>query len=82
MIEDGSYFRIRNVQIGYNFSPGFLRSAHIRSLRVFFNGQNLKTWQRNSGFTPEAGGSATSFGIDNGGYPIPAITSVGINLTF
>jgi TonB-linked SusC/RagA family outer membrane protein len=82
MIEDGSYFRIRNVQIGYNFSPGFLAGAHIRSLRLFFNGQNLKTWKRNSGFTPEAGGSATSFGIDNGGYPIPSITSVGINLTF
>ena len=82
MIEDGSYFRIRNVQIGYNFSPSFLSGAHIRSLRIFFNGQNLKTWKRNSGFTPEAGGSATSFGIDAGGYPVPAITSVGINLTF
>ncbi len=82
MIEDGSYFRIRNLQIGYNFSPGFLSAAHIRTLRVFLNGQNLKTWKRNSGFTPEAGGSATSFGIDNGGYPIPAITSIGINLTF
>ncbi|HEY0677806.1 MAG TPA: TonB-dependent receptor [Chitinophagaceae bacterium] len=82
MIEDGSYFRIRNVQIGYNFNPGWLTRAHVKNLRLYVNGQNLKTWKRNSGFTPEAGGSATSFGIDNGGYPIPAIISFGLNVSF
>jgi TonB-linked SusC/RagA family outer membrane protein len=86
MIEDGSYIRIRNVQLGYNFDPGMLSKVHIKSLRVFVNGQNLKTFKRNSGFTPEFGGDpnnpALSFGVDGGSYPIPAIYSAGINVTF
>ena len=82
MIEDGSYFRLRNLQIGYTFGRDLLNKANIKSLRVFFNGQNLKTWKRNSGFTPEAGGSAIRFGVDGGGYPIPAILSLGINASF
>lgn len=82
MIEDGSYFRLRNLQLGYTFSPDLLSKAHIRSLRIFFNGQNLKTWKHNSGFSPEAGGSAIRFGVDNSGYPLPAILSFGINASF
>jgi TonB-linked SusC/RagA family outer membrane protein len=81
MIEDGSYLRIRNVQIGYNFGSS-LAKAYIKSLRVFINGQNLKTFKHNSGFTPEFGGSALQFGVDAGSYPIPAIYSAGINVTF
>jgi hypothetical protein len=82
MIEDGSYFRIRNLQIGYNFSASALSRAHIKSLRLFLNGQNLKTFKNNAGFTPEFGGSATRFGVDAGSYPVPAIYSAGINVTF
>lgn len=82
MIEDGSYFRLRNLQLGYTFNQGFLSKAHIKSLRVFFNAQNLKTWKRNSGFSPEAGGSAIRFGVDNSGYPLPSILSFGINASF
>ena len=82
MIEDGSYFRLRNLQVGYTFGQSSLSKAHIKSLRLFFNGQNLITWKNNSGFTPEAGGSAIRFGVDTGGYPIPAILSFGINASF
>jgi TonB-linked SusC/RagA family outer membrane protein len=82
MIEDGSYLRIRNVQLGYNFSTNMLRSVHIKSLRVFISGQNLKTFKDNSGFTPEFGGTATKFGVDAGSYPVPAIYSFGINANF
>jgi hypothetical protein len=82
MIEDGSYLRIRNLQIGYNFSSGMLRKASLKSLRIFVSGQNLKTFKDNSGFTPEFGGSATQFGVDNGSYPVPAIYSFGLNANF
>jgi TonB-linked SusC/RagA family outer membrane protein len=82
MIEDGSYMRIRNIQLGYTLSSGMLANAHIRSMRFYISGQNLKTWKHNSGFTPEAGGGALEFGVDNGGYPVPIITSTGFNLTF
>lgn len=81
-IEDGSYFRIRNLQFGYNFNPAALSKAQIKSLRVFVNVQNLKTWKRNSGYSPEFGGSPTSFGVDVGNDPLPLIFSGGINVNF
>jgi TonB-linked SusC/RagA family outer membrane protein len=81
-IEDGSYFRLRNIQLGYNFNPAMLSKAHIKSLRVFVNVQNLKTWKNNSGYSPEFGGSPTSFGVDVGTNPIPLIYSGGINVNF
>ncbi len=81
-IEDGSYFRIRNVQLGYNLGSMLVSRAHIKSVRVFVNAQNLKTFKNNSGYTPEFGGSALSFGIDNGNGPVPRIFTGGINVTF
>ncbi len=82
MIEDGSYIRLRNVQLGYNFNHKTLSKVGISSLRFYVSGQNLVTWKHNSGFTPEAGGSATQFGVDNGGYPVPTVTTAGFNITF
>jgi hypothetical protein len=82
MIEDGSYLRLRNIQLGYNFNTEFLKRLSIQGLRLYVNAQNLVTWSNNSGFTPEAGGSPISFGRDTGGYPLPAITTLGLNVTF
>ncbi len=81
-IEDGSFFRIRNVQLGYTFEADFLQKVYLKSLRLFANVQNLKTWTRNTGYTPEIGGSALAFGIDGGTYPMPMIYTFGLNLTF
>lgn len=81
-IEDGSYIRIRNFQVGYNVAPGAMAKAGIKSMRIFVNMQNLKTWKNNSGYSPEFGGSPTSFGNDVGNDPIPMIYSGGINVNF
>ena len=81
-IEDGSFFRIRNVQLGYNFGKNLISGLKLQAFKVYMNVQNLKTWDHVNGFTPEAGGSATQFGVNNGGYPNPRITSFGINATF
>jgi TonB-linked SusC/RagA family outer membrane protein len=81
-IEDGSYLRIRNIQAAYNFSLRSQNKLQIRTLRVFANAQNPITWARNSGYTPEFGGSATSFGIDNGDNPLPMVVTFGVNVTF
>ena len=81
-IEDGSYFRLRNIQLGYNFSQNLISPIDIKNIRLFANIQNLKTWKNNSGYTPEYGGSATSFGIDYGGGAIPVVTTFGLNVTF
>ncbi len=81
-IEDGSYFRIRNIQLGYNFNPTLLSKLKIKDLRLFANVQNLKTFKNNLGYTPEFGGSAISFGVDNAGGAIPVVATFGINVTF
>ncbi|MDP4269257.1 MAG: TonB-dependent receptor [Bacteroidota bacterium] len=81
-VEDGSFFRIRNVQLAYNFSKQLLRKVAVKDLKVYANIQNLKTWKHNTGYTPELGGSATAFGVDNGSYPMPVTYTMGINLTF
>lgn len=81
-IENGSYMRIRNLTLGYNFNTKMLSRASIKNLRVYVNVQNLKTWKHNIGYSPEYGGtvadqaiagddkaripSATAFGIDRG----------------
>ncbi len=81
-IEDGSYFRIRNLQLGYDFDSKMLAKAKIRNLRLFANIQNLKTWKKNKGYTAEYGGDATGFGFDNAGGAIPRVTTFGLNVTF
>lgn len=81
-IEDGSYFRIRNVQLAYNFNANALSRIHIKSLRIFANVQNLKTFKNNSGYTPEFGGSPVAFGLDYGDGPVPMIVTGGINVNF
>ncbi|MFN4313838.1 MAG: SusC/RagA family TonB-linked outer membrane protein [Chitinophagaceae bacterium] len=81
-IEDGSYFRLRNIQLAYNFDRNVLKKLKMRDLRVFANIQNLKTWKNNIGYTPEFGGDATAFGYDNAGGAIPVVTTFGLNVTF
>lgn len=81
-IEDGSYFRLRNIQVGYSFSNNTLSRIGIRDLRVYVNAQNAKTWKNNTGYSPEFGGDATAFGYDNAGGALPVVGTVGLNLTF
>lgn len=81
-IEDGSYFRIRNVQVGYNFAQSVASKIKARNIRLFANIQNLKTFKHNLGYTPEFGGNATSFGVDYAGGAIPRVTTFGVNVTF
>ena len=81
-IEDGKFFRIRNVQLAYTFDKSLIAKIRLQALKVYVNIQNLKTWKHNTGYTPELGGTATAFGVDNGSYPVPAVYTFGINLTF
>ncbi len=81
-IENGSFFRIRNIQLAYNFDPTLIAKVKLQALKVYANIQNVKTWKHNTGYTPELGGTAIAFGSDNGSYPMPAIYTFGVNLTF
>ncbi len=82
-IEDGSYFRIRTLSLGYSFTK-LPVGAHIKNLRLFLTVQNLKTWKNNTGYSPEFSGNATYFGIDYGGAgsALPRITTFGLNVNF
>lgn len=82
-LEPGDYFRLRNVQLGYSFAAKTLEKTGIQNIRLYVSGQNIKTWSKTTGYSPEAQiGSITAGGADNGVYPIPAIYSFGINVTF
>jgi TonB-linked SusC/RagA family outer membrane protein len=81
-IEDGSYFRIRNLQLGYSFNRNSLSKLNIKDLRLYVNVQNLKTWKNNLGYTTDYGGDATAFGYDNAGGAIPVVSTIGLNVTF
>lgn len=82
-IEDGSYLRLKNIQLGYTLGERFAKKLRLQSLRIFMNIDNVKTWSHNTGYTPEIGGSALAFGIDDGNtYPMPTTYTFGINATF
>jgi len=84
-IEDGSYLRVKNIVLGYNFDKKLVRKLHLETLRVYANVQNLVTLTKYSGFDPEIGVSTASvnvYGLDNGRYPSPQIYSFGLNLSF
>jgi TonB-linked SusC/RagA family outer membrane protein len=53
-LEPGDYFRLRNIQLGYTFGADLMKSAGISKLRVFVSGQNVKTWTKVTGYSPEA----------------------------
>jgi len=83
LLEDGSYIRLRSVQLGYNLPLTLLSKFGVSKLRVYLSGQNLLTFKKNSGYTPEIAGSALLGGMDQGDtYPIPAVYTVGLSVNF
>ena len=68
-IEDGSFLRMKNLQIGYNFSSNILQTLKFSKLRVYLQAVNLFTITNYSGLNPEVGGLRDAFGIDMGTYP-------------
>lgn len=82
-LEPGDYFRLRNVQLGYNLPTTMVGKLGVQHIRLFIGGENIKTWTKATGYSPEPQvGSILSGGADNGTYPVPAIYTVGLNVTF
>lgn len=84
LIEDGSYFKISNVSLGYDFSK-VLNCKQISKCRLYVTGQNLLTITKYSGMDPEIGyghDNNWASGIDLGFYPSARTFLVGINLQF
>ena len=93
-VEDGSYMRIKEFTIGYNFSENMMSSwfkqGTISKLRLYFTAQNLLTLTGYSGYDPEIGASSNYsgenstllHGVDFGFYPQPRTYMIGISTSF
>ncbi len=79
-IEDGSFARLKNLQIGYTLPKALLNKIGVGSLRIYVQGVNLLTITKYSGLDPELGGDDRAFGSDTGNYPNVKQYLFGINL--
>ncbi|MBP9016812.1 MAG: TonB-dependent receptor [Paludibacteraceae bacterium] len=75
-LEDGSYLRLKNAQIGYSLPRNVLSNAKIESCRFYVSGSNLLTFTNYSGYDPEASFS----GVDRGNYPQAITFLFGVQL--
>ena len=83
-VEDGSYFRIRNITLGYNLPRTLVQRAKMQSLRVYAGVQNALTISKYLGYNPEVSGyeGPLTGGVDYGSYPLARTYTVGLNLGF
>lgn len=77
LVEDGSFFRIQNVQVAYNIKGAELFGQGMPDARVYFTAERPLTIFKYNGFNPEVPN-----GIDRQFYPVPAVYTVGLNLKF
>lgn len=88
-IEDGSFFRIKNVQLTYSFNQNVLESiGGIASAQIYIQGQNLVTFTKYTGLNPEVQLSNTddsrrnlTLGYDGGGLPVARTFNLGLSVT-
>jgi hypothetical protein len=76
-VEDGTFFRIQNIQLAYNIDGSALFGGGMPDARVILTAERPLTVFNYNGFNPEV-----PDGIDRQYYPIPAIYTVGLNLKF
>nr|WP_314895509.1 TonB-dependent receptor [uncultured Flavobacterium sp.] len=82
-VEDASYIRIQNIQLGYTLNPEFSQKASITKLRIYAGVNNLYTFTKYNGYDPGASnGAPIGGGIDYGFYPIPRTYLLGLNINF
>lgn len=83
-VEDASYFRIRNITLGYNLPKTVIDRLKIQSLRLYGGIQNAFTSTKYLGYNPEVSGyeNALTGGVDYGSYPLARTYTIGLNIGF
>jgi len=91
-VEDGSFTRLRNLQVGYSLNAANLKKLGLSRARFYVQGQNLLTFTKYSGLDPDVtitnitegynSQRDLSIGLDNGRYPLARSIIVGVNLEF
>lgn len=79
-LEDGSYLRLRNVRLGYNFEDKLVGALGLSQLELYVSGDNLLTFTKFSGTDPEADEDGNA--IYNNSYPVPKRFVIGLNVSF
>ena len=81
-VEDGSFLRMQNIQIGFNFSKDIIEKVGISKLRLYTTINNVFTITEYSGYDPTINGGVIGAGIDSGNYPSARQFLLGLNVTF
>ena len=82
-VEDGSFVRIQNAQLGYTFPQEMMNSIGVDKLRLYLSANNIYTLTKYRGYDPSASsGAPIGAGIDPGFYPVPRTYLLGVNLKF
>lgn len=86
-VKDGSYLRLKNVQLGYTFPKIMVQKVALDQLRIYVAAQNLLTFTKYNGLDPEMGvdaalSSPLDMGIDRGRYPSTRTISLGLDINF
>jgi len=82
MVYDGSYFKIKQIQLGYTLPKNILKKASIDNLRIYGSLEDFITFTNYPGFDPEITGVGSSLGVDKGSYPTSKKVVFGLNITF
>ncbi len=78
-LSDGSYFRIKTLQLGYTLPKHITDAIGLQKTRIYIGGHNLVTLTKYAGYDPEIGGS--SYGVDRGVYPQARSYMVGLDVS-
>lgn len=81
-VYDGSYLRLKNIELGYTLPQSLTQKVFINRLRLYVSAENLFTFTKYHGFDPEISSGGTSLGVDYGVYPQARVWRVGFNLEF
>ena len=83
MVYDGSYFKIKQIQLGYTLPKHLINKIYLSHARVYASLDDFFTFSKYPGFDPEASANSTSgMGIDKGGYPTSKKVVLGLNIEF
>jgi len=80
-VEDGSFVKIKNIQLGYTFPQTFTKNVFSR-LRIYAQVKNAFVFTKYSGYDPEIAGGILDTGIDRGAYPQARTYAVGLDIKF
>ncbi len=84
-LEDGSYFRIKNLTLGYDFPSELIKKAHMTRCRIYFSADNLWTATKFSGMDPEISLSTSTYnlaGMYTNTYPVGRTFQGGVEISF